>query len=87
MLNFDECLISPLSSPILLDIFSKKKHTMSAESVQPETLAALVEFVYNSEAQLSPESLIKLRDATSKLGIKWLELYILPKWRNESRRE
>ena len=40
---------------------------MSAESVHPDTLAALVEFVYNSEAQLSPESLIKLRDATSKL--------------------
>ena len=51
-----------------MDIFSKKKHSMSAESVQPDTLAALVEFVYNSEAQLSPESLIKLRDATSKLG-------------------
>ena len=59
-------------SPILLNIFSKKEHSMSAESVQPDTLAALVEFVYNSEAQLSPESLIKLRDATSTLG-QWLE--------------
>lgn len=56
-------------SPILLEIFSKKKHSMSAESVPAETLAALVEFVYNSEAQLCPESLTKLRDATSKLGI------------------
>ena len=91
-------------SPILLDIFSKKKHSMSgtvfevkfkvllgqksrinfavkckfcqshtkAESVPVDTLAALVEFVYNSEAQLDAYSLTKLADATSKLGMAFL---------------
>ena len=43
-------------------------HIPKAESVPVDTLAALVEFVYNSEAQLDAYSLTKLCDATSKLG-------------------
>jgi len=38
-----------MESPILLDIFSKKQHSMSAESVDPDTLASLVEFACQIE--------------------------------------